>query len=231
MKTVVSRGDQHPLPDSRAFADVTPRRPHYDIREATSLAAVFCGKSGQFQMERIPTPAPNAGEVLVRIDGCLLSRRSLEGFDSVSARNVRRVFGYENCGTIEALGEGVSSVDTSGNPITIGSRVVWSSTTCCGECFCCSQGLPASCLRAVHYGKVVSRDERVLFGGLAEHAILKQGTQILAVDRDMPIGVAAQIPGATACAAALLNASEKISGQRIVIIGAGLTGITWPQWR
>ncbi len=123
MKTVVSRGDQHPLPDSRAFADMTPRRPHYDIREATSLAAVFCGKSGQFQMERIPTPAPNAGEVLVRIDGCLLSRRSLEGFDSVSARNVRRVFGYENCGTIEALGEGVSSVDMSGNPITIGSRV------------------------------------------------------------------------------------------------------------
>ncbi len=70
-------------------------------------AAVYKGNK-QFGIEEIPTPTPGPGQVLIKVKYCAICGSDVHGFlyDVVTPGTV---LGHEYCGTIAALGPGVSS--------------------------------------------------------------------------------------------------------------------------
>ena len=48
------------------------------------------------------------------------------------------ILGHETVGAIEQLGAGLTQ-DWSGEPLRVGDRVTWTSTTSCGKCYYCAE--------------------------------------------------------------------------------------------
>lgn len=191
----------------------------------TSLAATYTGLPGILDVRTLETPLPGPGEILIRVEACALGRKALQSVQ-VDRTSWPMVPGMEVCGFVESVDSQAPQYDWSGQPLAIGSRVVWASTTACGDCYCCRRGLPERCVRSIHYGESVSQDDRLIFGGLGSHVLLKPGTQIFSVSPRIPAATVAQLPGATSIAAAALDACGTVKGSSILIIGASVTGLT-----
>lgn len=111
------------------------------------------------QLDRLPTPAVEAGEVLVRVRACGVCRTDLHIVDGELAEpKLPLVPGHEIIGEIEALGEGSTR-------FSIGDRVgvSWLAYTC-GECRYCRAGQENLCENARFTGYSVD-------GGYAEYAV------------------------------------------------------------
>jgi propanol-preferring alcohol dehydrogenase len=104
-------------------------------------------------------PAPEAGELLLRVEACGVCRTDLHLVDGeLPACRYPIVPGHQIVGRVEAMGEGVTG-------FTPGDRVgvPWLGWTC-GECRFCKAGLENLCARARFTG--CHRD-----GGFAERAL------------------------------------------------------------
>lgn len=112
----------------------------------------------------VPTPAPKAGEVLIRVQACSVCGSDVHGFDGSSGR--RRppvIMGHEASGIIEALGEGVTDYK-------VGDRVTFDSTIYCGKCDMCKAGKVNLCNSRMVLG--VSCDEYNRDGCFAEYVVV-----------------------------------------------------------
>jgi propanol-preferring alcohol dehydrogenase len=113
------------------------------------------GESATTAIQRIDTPKPNAGQILVRITwtGLCGSDKSLlhdewKGFGVSMMPQTHGVAGHEGVGTVVAVGSGVAS------RWKIGDRagIKWIESTC-GECEFCLDGLDeVHCLRQTNCG-------------------------------------------------------------------------------
>src|SRR5262249_59976589 len=122
-------------------ADANPRSTE-GLRHAvtTMRAQVFYGP-GDLRDERVPVPAPGAGEVTLRIEAaltCGTDVKTLRRGHPVMIPHVPTVFGHEFCGTVTAVGSGVI-------PFREGDRLVAANSAPCGECRCCLGGRANLC--------------------------------------------------------------------------------------
>ena len=110
----------------------------------------------------IPTPGP--GEILVKVEGCGI------------------VLGHEGTGEVVAIGEGVT-VDTKGDPIKVGDKVV-TSVLLCGECDYCRRypELPNLCEGLGVYGLIEDDAEHHNNGWFAEHILVRKNSSIFVVN-------------------------------------------------
>jgi L-iditol 2-dehydrogenase len=99
-------------------------------------AAVYRGQS-LVHVEEIPTPAIQAGEILIRVEACGICHTDLKKIE-YNLLEPPRVFGHETAGTVAAVGAGV----TKFRP---GDRVVAFHHIPCLECFYCRRKLYAQC--------------------------------------------------------------------------------------
>lgn len=195
-------------------------------RVSSSLAAVFSGVSGQMELREISRPEPSSGEILVRVLGCTLCGSDLHTFEGRRQVPTPTVLGHEVTGEIVALGPDAPRCDLAGQELRCGNRITWSLVASCGQCFFCQHDLPQKCVKAVKYGHEPLRPGRELLGGLAEHCLLVPGTSIVRLPDDFPLEVACPANCATATAAAALEAVGEIQGTRVLVLGAGLLGLT-----
>ena len=74
-------------------------------------AAVFYGSHQPLKVEEIPTPAPKAGEVLVKVAGCGVCHTDLHFLDHdvPTFKKPPLVLGHEASGTVAAVGTGVTN--------------------------------------------------------------------------------------------------------------------------
>jgi alcohol dehydrogenase len=128
------------------------------------------------------------------------------------------VLGHEAIGTVVAAGTNAG--------IQEGARVTWSVAASCGRCFFCSHELPQKCERLFKYGHEKIRDEHPLSGGLATHCHLARGTTVVEIPTDLPDKVACPANCATATVAAALRAAGDIPGAVVLVLGAGMLGLT-----
>ncbi len=115
------------------------------------------------RLERIPVPAPGPGEVRIRVLACGVCRTDLHVVDGeLEHPRLPLVPGHEIVGEVDALGEGVSGLETG---LETGQRVgvPWLGWTC-GECEPCRAGRENLCERAEFTG--YTRD-----GGYAEYCV------------------------------------------------------------
>jgi alcohol dehydrogenase len=189
-------------------------------------ALLFHGSGKPFELVRFPTPELQDTELVIRVTCCTLCRSDLHTHAGRRNEPLPTVLGHEIVGRIEAFGPGASRRDAHGTPVSVGDRVTWSVAAGCGQCYFCSDNLPQKCERLYKYGHVRVTRERPWGGGLADIVVLIPGTDWFRVPDEISDRVAAPVNCATATVAALLRHAGPIAGRRILVLGAGVLGVT-----
>ncbi len=192
-------------------------------------AVVFEGPARPLELRETSVRALADGEVLVRIRCCTLCRNDLNAWRGERAAAVPTILGHEILGEVEATAGQVRYWDSE-REIRVGDRVTWSLTVSCERCFFCERGMPQKCERLFKYGHEIEVAGSELSGGLADHCLLRQGTAIVPVPEGLSDAVAAPASCATATAAAALRTAGDLSGQVVLVQGAGLLGLTASAW-
>jgi alcohol dehydrogenase len=189
-------------------------------------AIVFTGAGARLQLARCEVPEPRGAEVLVRVTCCTLCRSDLHTHAGRRTEPTPTVLGHEIVGRIEAFGPDAARHDATGAPVSAGSRVTWAIAVGCGSCFFCAEDLPQKCERPYKYGHERLTPGRPLGGGLADFVVLVPGTVCFRVPNSVPDTVAAPANCATATAAALLRHGGSVAGRTVLVLGAGVLGVT-----
>jgi alcohol dehydrogenase len=189
-------------------------------------AALFHGPGRPLELTSFASADPVGEEVLVRVALCTLCRSDLHTHSGRRAGPTPSVLGHEIVGRIEAFGPSASRQDGRGRQAMNGDRISWTVTASCGRCFYCADELPQKCERLFKYGHDAVTPERPFEGGLADYVLLRPGTPWLLVPDEIPDAVAAPANCATATVAAALRSAGELRGRRVLILGAGVLGLT-----
>jgi putative phosphonate catabolism associated alcohol dehydrogenase len=195
-------------------------------------AALFHGPHRPLEVTRLPLRPPEAGELLVRVTGCTLCGSDLHTLQGRRQVACPSILGHEILGRIETAAQAQPlPLDLQGEPLRIGDRIVWSIVQNCGQCFFCRRDLPQKCLHQTKYGhERLDLEAPKVQGGLAQHCLLSRGTAICRVPDTLADEVAAPASCATATVAAAMEQLGAVAGQRLLIMGAGMLGVTAAAW-
>jgi len=181
---------------------------------------------GEVGLEEIVVDAPEAGEVLVRIEATGVCHSDLHVVQEDGwGTPLPVLLGHEGAGTVEAVGEGVDG-------LAVGDRVVLGWHTACGACVACMRGLPRQCKRPpVAAGRLHRAD------GADLAPVLRTGT--FATRTVVPAVAAVKVPPELAldqacllgCAVAtgvmsVLETAHVWEGARVAVIGCGAVGLS-----
>lgn len=181
-------------------------------------------------LREIALPQLAAGETLVEVIACTLCGSDLHSLHGRRQIALPTILGHEILGRLCAFGPGTSQIDAAGVPLAIGDRVTWSIVASCGSCFFCTRDLPQKCLRQTKYGHEALAPGRELSGGLASHCLLMPGTALFRIPEAVPDAVACPANCATATVAAALEPLKPVAGKTVLVLGAGMLGVTALAW-
>ena len=176
-------------------------------------AAVFHGPNQPLAIEDMPTPAPQAGEVLVKIAGCGVCHTDMHYIDHgvPTFKKPPLVLGHEASGTVAGLGSGVSQFKP-------GDRVLLPAVYGCGQCRMCRIGRENVCERMVMFGNNVD-------GGYAEY-MLAPAKDAIPLPGEIPLVEGAIIADATTTPYhAVVNRGRVRPGDAVVVFGCGGIGL------
>lgn len=164
-------------------------------------------------LQQVEKPAAGQGEVLIRVlaAGICGSDRHMFKGEYPTAHPV--TLGHEFCGTVEELGEGVTTL-TRGDLVTVDPNIA------CRRCRACTNGRPNLCEELEAIG--VTRD-----GGFADHVVVPGAQAFLLPSTLDPVHGAFCEPLAC-CLHAMDKASIKV-GDSVAILGGGVIGLLMVQ--
>lgn len=174
-----------------------------------------------------PVPESLApGEALVRVDIAGICGTDVHLWLGQLPIPIPVILGHETVGTITQLGQGLDR-DWRGQPLKVGDRIAWASSTTCGECFYCRlKRQPTRCIARKAYGISYCASEAPhLRGGYAEQILLRAGSAIFRLPDNLP-GEA--VVGAGCALWTAIHGIERAPvtwGNIVVIQGAGPVGL------
>ncbi len=183
------------------------------MAEATMLAARFYEVGKPLSLERIETPVPGPGEVLVKIRACGLCGSDLHIIFEKTARTAYLPItpGHEPAGDVAEIGPEVSGWK-------VGDRVALVPGTWCGNCFACMDGRSELCENG--YGLGITGE-----GALAEY-IKVPAQNLVRIPTGVPYEQAAIITDAVATPYHAITGVGKLrAGETIALFGAGGLGM------
>ncbi len=197
---------------------------HHSLSK-TCRAAFFVAPGRPLELRDVPVTRAGPHEALVRIECCTICGSDLHTISGGRESPAPSILGHEALGTIVELGDPPLS-DIHDAPLALGDRVTWSPVVSCGVCDRCRSRLPQKCRALFKYGHAISSGPGMLNGGLAELIHLRAGSAVLKLAADAPRDVFTPVNCATATVAAAYRAAGPISGQRVLIFGSGMLGLT-----
>ena len=195
------------------------------IRQATGRAAVFIGVGQPLALRDIPLPQLETEEALVRIECCTICGSDLHTLSGAREEPTPSILGHEIMGVVAEVGS-PPPYDLNGNELKPGDRVTWAVFVSCGNCVRCQGGLPQKCLQLAKYGHELAEGRGALSGGLSEWILLRRGSSIVKLESDLPAKLICPVSCATATIAAAYRVGEEIQNRSILILGAGMLGLT-----
>ncbi|NLF72778.1 MAG: alcohol dehydrogenase catalytic domain-containing protein [Candidatus Anammoximicrobium sp.] len=189
-------------------------------------AAVFSGVGRPLELRSIPVADPQEGEILVRVVGCTLCGSDVHTYTGKRSTPLPTILGHEILGRIVAFGPAAARRDARGTSLHEGDRVTWALVASCGACFYCRRGLPQKCLCAVKYGHEPLHEDARLRGGLADYCLLAPGTAVVRLEDALSDEAACPANCGTATMVAATEAAGDMHGGCVVVLGAGLLGLT-----
>ena len=174
----------------------------------TALVVVETGQPPAVELVERPTPMPDAGEALVRVDACGFCHHDLLVMGGTLRRGVTSgiALGHEIAATVVAVGQDVDALQP-------GDRVVSLLTAACGRCARCRAGREHRCLVGDGIGH--SRD-----GGFAEYVSLPVAA-LVPVPQNIPPASASLLACPAGVALEGCLAANVVAGATVVVTGAG----------
>jgi NADPH:quinone reductase-like Zn-dependent oxidoreductase len=165
-------------------------------------------------MQGVTEPAPERGEVLVRVAACALNRLDViqrNGPGVIPGFTLPHIAGMDIAGTVAAVGADVRTV-------VEGARVVIDPTLGCGSCPRCLAGQRGYCPRTRVIGGNVP-------GGLAE-LVAVPADAVVPIPADISLSAAAALPTAWATAWHAVHGVGAVSIGECVVVQAGASAVS-----
>ena len=182
----------------------------------TMQAAVYRGHS-LVQVEEIPTPAIQPGEILIRVEACGICHTDLKKIE-YNLLTPPRIYGHETAGVVAATGAGV----TRFRP---GDRVVAFHHIPCLKCFYCVRKIYAQC--PVYKRVGITAGFEPAGGGFAQYVRVMDWIVERGVER-IPDGIsferATLVEPLNTCLKAVVQCDPK-PNDLVVILGQGPIGL------
>ena len=191
------------------------------------MKAAVCREFGApLRIEELSLAATGPGEVRVRIAAVAICHSDISYIDGAWGGSLPAVYGHECAGTVEEVGEGVTTVRP-------GDTVVVTLIRSCGHCHGCSMGRPVTCSTQFRLdaetplrdadGKPVAQVMRT--GGFAEQVLVHE-SQCVAIPARVPSASAALLAcGVITGFGAVTNTAKVPAGSHVVVIGTGGVGL------
>jgi L-iditol 2-dehydrogenase len=181
------------------------------IVERTMTAAVLRGKE-DLRIEHVSVPVAGPGELVLRVGAALTCGTDLKVYRRgyhAKMLTLDRLFGHELAGTVEQVGEGVTS-------FAVGDRVVPLNSAPCDDCFFCRNHQQNLCDDLLFnngaYAEFIHIPARIV-----EKNTLRIPTSMLFEHAALTEPLACVIHG--------LEESDTRAGQTAIVLGAGPIGL------
>ncbi|MDP9137178.1 MAG: alcohol dehydrogenase catalytic domain-containing protein, partial [Pseudomonadota bacterium] len=207
----------------------------------SAVRAAVMEQPGRLAVREFPMPDVKPGAVLMKVSYsgiCGTDKHTFRGESKQYAGTAHErdltyplICGHENVGRVAALGGRV--LDSEGQPLRIGDRIVPGANVPCGRCHFCLNGSPYYfCEHMEDYGNSLHCGPAPhLFGGWAEHMYLLPGTPIFRVPDDLPdsVAVLTEIMAVTHGVETALTLIGMTGGARfggsVAVLGSGPLGL------
>lgn len=186
---------------------------------------VFEGHGILMQLQQHSIPDLKKGEILIRNLYTSICGSDLHTYCGLRQEKVPTVLGHEIVGEILAFAEGHRQLDHVGSRLEVGDRVTWSIFSSDADSEMSKAGMPQKAEGLFKYGHAQVSESEPLHGGLSTHCILKAGTAVMQISREVPLPVAAIINCAVATVAGALRLAGNVKNKSVLITGCGLLGM------
>lgn len=176
------------------------------------MKAIVYDAPGAFELRDVPTPVPGEGDVLVRVIVAGVCGTDLHLHDGEFGPSYPLTPGHEVAGEVVQRGAGVTG-------LAVGDLVAFDNTAACGHCGECRRAKPEYCEMILAQGVNAP-------GGFAEFVIVSADRCFVVNDLDPEVAVFAE---PTACVVHGLDKLELVPGARVLLVGAGPTGLVLTQ--
>lgn len=166
------------------------------------------------RFEDIQKPTPKAGQVLIKVKYTGICGSDVPRVNGDACHFYPNVLGHEFSGTIEEVGEGVTSLKA-------GDRVAGVPLVPCLECEDCQKGNYSLCK---HYSFIGSRE----FGSFAEYVVVPEKNAVKFED-EVSFEQGAFFEPATVALHGLRRVPYQ-GGKTVAILGGGTIGLFTMQW-
>ena len=179
------------------------------------MKALTLVEYNKFEYGDVPEPEPGAGDVLVEVKACGICGSDVHGMDgSTGRRRPPVIMGHEASGVIAEVGKGVEVW-------TPGDRVTFDSTTYCGACHYCSQGMVNLCEDRQVIG--VSCEDYRRHGAFAEKVVIPH-LGVCSIPDEVSFEQAA-LAEPVSIALHGVNRLTGEGGETAVVVGTGMIGL------
>ncbi len=197
-----------------------------------SRAAVLYGVGEPFKIEEIEVDEPKLGEVMVHLASSGLCHSDWHAVTGDLPTFYPIVCGHEGAGTVERVGEGVTSVKP-------GDPVILTFIPSCGTCRFCSMGLTmlcdmgASILQGpqpdgtfrLHDPENRDLGQFCLLGTFSEYTVVPEAS-VVKIDNDLPLRTLSLVGcGVPTGFGSAVNRADVQPGETVAVFGIGGIGI------
>lgn len=192
----------------------------------TGRLIAFNGPGTRLEIRTEMLEKLHPGEILVKNLFTTICGSDLHTYSGVRKEPCPVVLGHEIVGTLLEIGNQHRGVDFAGERIVPGDLVTWTIFSSDPSSLLAREGIPQKGAGLFKYGHAQITETEHFHGGLADYCILKPGTGILKIPKELPLPVAATVNCSISTAAGAIRLAGNIKGKRVVIFGAGMLGIT-----
>ncbi|KAL2802703.1 chaperonin 10-like protein [Aspergillus granulosus] len=177
-----------------------------------TMKALLYDKPEVHKVTEIPVPTLRENDVLIKVKACGVCGTDLHIHEGEFIAQFPLVPGHETVGVVAAVGPKVKGFE-------IGDRVVADNSELCGECFYCRRGDELFCENFHAHGVTMN-------GGFAEYCAYPAG-RVFKIQNLSDVDATLLEPAS--CAAHGLDKIAPKMGSRVLLFGAGPTGLILAQ--